>query len=56
MKLTGNKARKLRKKRANTERLQAVLEETSQKENLQNLSFAGMSEQPHMALCHNEAI
>jgi hypothetical protein len=56
MKLTGKKARKLREKRANTERLQEVLEETSQKEKLQNWSFIEISEQRHMALRHDEAI
>jgi hypothetical protein len=45
MKLTGKKARKLRKKRANTVRLQEVLEDTLQKEKLQNWSFAEISEQ-----------
>jgi hypothetical protein len=35
-KLIGKKATKLRKKRANTERLHEVLEKTSQKEKLQN--------------------
>jgi hypothetical protein len=55
-KLTGKKARKLRKKRANTKRLQEVLGETSQKEKLQNLSFTRISEQWHMALRHDEAI
>jgi hypothetical protein len=44
-KLTGKKARKLRKKRDNTERLQEVLEETSQKEKLQNWSFTEISKQ-----------
>jgi hypothetical protein len=39
-KLTGKKARKLTKKRANNVRLQEVLEDTSQKEKLHNLSFA----------------
>jgi hypothetical protein len=43
-KLTGKKARKIRKKRANTERLQEVLEETSQKEKLQNWSLAEIPE------------
>jgi hypothetical protein len=40
MKLTGKKDRKLSKKRANIEKLQKVLEGTSQRENLQNWSFA----------------
>jgi hypothetical protein len=55
-KLTGKKARKLRKKRANTVRLQEVLEDTSQKEKLQNWSFAEISEQRHRVLRHDEAI
>jgi hypothetical protein len=45
MKLTGKKARKLRKKRANTIRLKEVLEDTSQEEELQNWSFTKISEQ-----------
>jgi hypothetical protein len=56
MKLTGKKARKLRKKRANTVRLQEVLEDTSQKEKLQNWSFVEISEQRHRVLHHDEAI
>jgi hypothetical protein len=55
-KLTGKKARKLRKKRANTVRLQEVLEDTSQQEELQNWSFAKISEQRHRVLRHDEAI
>jgi hypothetical protein len=55
-KLTGKKARKLRKKRANTVRLQEVLEDTSQQEELQNWSFAEISEQRHRILRHDEAI
>jgi hypothetical protein len=55
-KLTGKKARKLRKKRANTVRLQEVLEDTSQKEKLQNWSFVEISEQRHRVLRHDEAI
>ena len=43
MKLTGKKARKLRNKRDNTVRLQEVLEDTSQQEELQNWSFAEIS-------------
>jgi hypothetical protein len=45
MKLTGKKARKLRKKRANTVRSQEVLEDTLQKEKLQNWNFAEILEQ-----------
>jgi hypothetical protein len=55
-KLTGKKARKLSKKRAKIEKLQKVPEGTSQKENLQNWNFVGISEQRHMALRHGEAI
>jgi hypothetical protein len=43
-KLTRKNARKLRKKQANTVRLQEVLEDTSHKEKLQNWSFAEISE------------
>jgi hypothetical protein len=42
-KLTGNKARKLGKKRAKIEKLQKVPEGTPQKENLQNWNFVGIS-------------
>jgi hypothetical protein len=56
MKLTGKKARKLSKKRSKIEKLQKVPEGTSQKENLQNWNFVGISEQRHMALRHGEAI
>jgi hypothetical protein len=55
-KFLGKKARKLSKKRAKINRLQKVPEETSQKKNLQNWSFVGISEQRHMALRHGEAI
>jgi hypothetical protein len=55
-KLTGKKARKLSKKRDKIEKLQKIPEGTSQKENLQNWSFVGISEQRHMALRHGEAI
>jgi hypothetical protein len=44
-KLTGKKARNLSKKKAKIEKLQQVPEGTSQKETLQNWSFAGISEQ-----------
>jgi hypothetical protein len=50
MKLTGNKATKLSKKRAKIDKLQKVPEGTSQKENLRNWSFTGITEQRHMAL------
>jgi hypothetical protein len=55
-KLTGKKDRKLSKKRAKIEKLQKVPEGTSQKENLQNWNFVGISELRHMALRHGEAI
>jgi hypothetical protein len=44
MKLTEKKDRKLSKKRAKIENLQKVPEGTSQTKNLQNGSFAGISE------------
>ena len=56
MKLTGKKARKLRKKRANTVKLQEVLEDISKKEKLQNWSFAEISKQRDRVLRHDEAI
>jgi hypothetical protein len=56
MKLTEKKARKLSKKRDKIEKLQKVLEGTSQKENLQNWNFVGISELRHMALHHGNAI
>jgi hypothetical protein len=49
-KLTGKKDRKISKKRANIEKLQKVLEETSQKEKSQELSFTGISKPQHMSL------
>jgi hypothetical protein len=55
-KLTGKKARKLSKKRAKIEKLQKTPEETSQKEKSQELSFAKISEQRHMALRHGTTI
>ena len=55
-KLTGKKARKLSKKRDKIEKLQKVPKGTSQKENLQNWSFVGISTQRHMTLRHGEAI
>jgi hypothetical protein len=55
-KLTGKKARKLSKKKAQIERLQKVPEGASQKEKLQNWSFVGISEQRHRALRRGEAI
>jgi hypothetical protein len=44
-KLMGKKARKLRKKKVKIEKLQQVPEGTSQKETLQNWSFAEILEQ-----------
>jgi hypothetical protein len=55
-KLTGKKARKLSRKRDKIEKLQKVPEGASQKENLQNLSFAEISEQRHRSLRRGEAI
>jgi hypothetical protein len=55
-KLTGKKAQKLSKKRDNTEKLQKFPEGTSQKENLQNWNFVGISEQRHRELHHGEEI
>ena len=45
MKIIGKWDRKLSKKRSKIENLQKVLEETSQKEKPQELSFAGILEQ-----------
>ena len=56
MNLTGKKARKLNKKRDKIKNLQKDPKGTLQKENLQNWSFVGISEQRHMALHHGEAI
>jgi hypothetical protein len=56
VRLIGKKAIKLSKKRAKIDKLQKVPEGTSQKENLQNWSFARITEQRHMALHHGEAI
>jgi hypothetical protein len=56
MKLTGKKARKISKKRAKIEKLQKVPEGILQRGNLQNWSFAGITEQRHMVLCQGEAI
>jgi hypothetical protein len=51
--ITGNKARKLNKKKAKLEKLQKVPERTSQKEGFQNWNFVGISEQSILAL-HND--
>ena len=55
-KLTGKKARKLSKKIAKIEKLQKFSEETLQKEKSQELSFAEISEQRHLALLHGTTI
>jgi hypothetical protein len=55
-KLTGKKTIKLSKKKTKIEKLQKVPEGTSQKENLQNWNFVGISELHHMALHHGDAI
>ena len=56
MKITRNKARKLSKKRGNIDKLQKVPKGTSQKENLQNWNFAGITKQRHMALRQGKEI
>jgi hypothetical protein len=53
-KLTGKKDINLSKKRDKIDKLQKVPEGTSQKENLQNWSFVGITEQRHMALLQGE--
>jgi hypothetical protein len=55
-KLIGKKARKIINKRAKIEKLQRILEETSLNEKSQELSFARISEQRHMALHHGKEI
>jgi hypothetical protein len=55
-KLMGKKYRKLIKKRDNTIRLQEVLEDTSQQEELQNWSLAEISVQQHRVLRHDKEI
>jgi hypothetical protein len=55
-KITGEKDRKLSKKRAKIKKLQKDPEGTSQRENLQNRKFVGISEQCHMELLHGKAI
>jgi hypothetical protein len=54
--LTRKKARKVSKKRAKIEKLHKIPKETSSKENSQNWSFVGISEQRHMELRHGEEI
>jgi hypothetical protein len=56
MNLMGKKARKLRKNKVKIEKLQQVLEGTSQKETLQNWSFARILEQRHMTVHYGEAM
>jgi hypothetical protein len=56
LKITGKKARKISKKRDKIEKLQKAPEGASQKENLQNGSFVGISEQRHRSLRRGEAI
>jgi hypothetical protein len=56
MYIIGKKARKLSKKKAKLEKLQEVPENTSQKEGLHNLNFAGISEQLRLALRHGGVI
>jgi hypothetical protein len=56
LKITGKKARKISKKRANIENLQKAPEGALQKENLQNGSFIGISEQRHSSLCRGKEI
>jgi hypothetical protein len=55
-KLTGKKSTKISMKKVNIEKLQQVLEGTSQEETLQNWSFARISEQRHMPLHYGKAI
>jgi hypothetical protein len=55
-KLTGKKARKLSKKKAQIEKLQKIPEGTSQQDTLQNRSFVRISAQRHGSLRHDEAI
>ena len=55
-KLTGKKSRKLMKNKVKLEKLQNVPEGTPQKENMQNLNFARISEQRHLVLCRGIAI
>jgi hypothetical protein len=56
MKIIGKKARKLSKKKESIKKLQKILEGNSQKENLQNWNFIGISEKRYMALHHGEEI
>jgi hypothetical protein len=56
MKITGKKDRNLSKKREKIEKLQKVVEGTSQREGLQAWNFTGISEQHNMALRHGKVI
>jgi hypothetical protein len=56
MKLTRKKARNLIKKRSKIEKLQKDPKGISQKENLQNWNFVGISKQRHMELFHGKEI
>jgi hypothetical protein len=54
--IIGQKERNLGKRKEKLEKLQEVLERTSQKEGLQNLNLVGTAEQHQLTLRHNEAI
>jgi hypothetical protein len=54
--IIGKKAINLCKKREKLEKLQEVLENTSQKKGFQNSNFIEISVQHRLELCHDEAI
>jgi hypothetical protein len=54
--ITGNKERKISKKKEKLEKLQEVPEKTSQKACLQNLNLVEIVEQHRLELHHDEAI
>jgi hypothetical protein len=54
--ISGKKDRKFNKKKSNLEKLQEVLERTSQKEGLHNWNFVGISEQCRLELLHEKSI
>jgi hypothetical protein len=54
--ITRKKARNVSKNKAKLEKLQEVLEKTSQKEGLQNWNLTGIAEQCKISLRHNEVI
>jgi hypothetical protein len=54
--ITGNKARKLSKKKEKLEKLQEVPEKTSQKEGLQKWNLAEIAKQCKLELRHNKEI